>query len=157
MEIGRATQRIAVIGGDGIGPEVIAAGRHVLDTALDLCGAPALQYSEFPWSCGYYAEHGRMMPADGLATLATFDAIYFGAVGWPSVPDHVSLWELLLPIRRGFDQSVNLRPVRLLEGVASPLAAPGEIDITVVRENTEGEYSDAGGRVYPGTPHELAI
>jgi tartrate dehydrogenase/decarboxylase/D-malate dehydrogenase len=151
------TQRIAVIGGDGIGPEVIAAGRRVLDAALDVCGAPALEYTAFPWSCGYYVEHGRMMPADGLATLASFDAIYFGAVGWPTVPDHVSLWELLLPIRRGFDQYVNLRPVRLLKGVASPLAAPGEIDITVVRENTEGEYSDAGGRVYPGTPHEVAI
>jgi tartrate dehydrogenase/decarboxylase/D-malate dehydrogenase len=150
-------RRIAVIAGDGIGPEVIAAGQRVLDAALEVSDTPRLEYAEFSWGCGYYAEHGRMMPVDGLAILAGFDAIYFGAVGWPTVPDHVSLWELLLPIRRGFDQYVNLRPVRLLKGVASPLATPGDIDVTVVRENTEGEYSDAGGRIYPGTPHELAI
>ena len=98
-----------------------------------------------------------MMPEDGIATLARFDAIYLGAVGWPTIPDHVTLWGLLIPIRRQFDQYINLRPVRLLKGVASPLARPGEIDIVVVRENTEGEYSDVGGRVYSGTPHEMAI
>jgi len=98
-----------------------------------------------------------MLPEDGLETLAGYDAIYLGAVGWPTVPDHVSLWGLLLPIRRSFDQYVNLRPARLLRGVTSPLAEPGELDITVVRENTEGEYSDSGGRVYRGTPHEIAV
>jgi tartrate dehydrogenase/decarboxylase/D-malate dehydrogenase len=98
-----------------------------------------------------------MMPEDGLDTLAGFDAIYLGAVGWPTVPDHVSLWGLLLPIRRGFDQYVNLRPVRLLRGVESPLAQPGALDLTVVRENTEGEYSDSGGRMFSGTPHEVVI
>jgi tartrate dehydrogenase/decarboxylase/D-malate dehydrogenase len=116
-----------------------------------------LEFTEFPWGCEYYLEHGRMMPEDGLETLVGFDAIYLGAVGWPTVPDHVSLWGLLLPIRRGFDQYVNLRPARLLEGVKSPLSEPGSLDITVVRENTEGEYSDAGGRMYQGTPHEVAI
>ena len=98
-----------------------------------------------------------MMPEDGLDTLAACDEIYLGAVGWPTVPDHLSLWGLLLPIRRTFDQYVNLRPARLLRGVKSPLAEPNDLDITVVRENTEGEYSDSGGRVYKGTPHEIAV
>src|SRR3712207_8257196 len=98
-----------------------------------------------------------MMPEDALETLAGFDVIYLGAVGWPTVPDHLSLWGLLLPIRRGFDQYVNLRPSRLLRGVKSPLSKPGALDITVVRENTEGEYSDSGGRIYAGTPHEIAV
>ena len=114
-------------------------------------------FTEFSWGCEYYLEHGRMMPEDGLETLASFDAIYLGAVGWPTVPDHVSLWGLLLPIRRTFDQYVNLRPARILRGVRSPLAEPNDLDITVVRENTEGEYSDSGGRLYKNTPHELAI
>jgi tartrate dehydrogenase/decarboxylase/D-malate dehydrogenase len=125
-----------------------AAGR---DPSLDL------SFEEFPWGCEYYLEHGRMMPEDGLEILAGFDAIYLGAVGWPTVPDHVSLWGLLLPIRRGFDQWVNLRPARLLRGVESPLENPGSLDVTVVRENTEGEYSDSGGRMFEGTPHELAV
>ena len=98
-----------------------------------------------------------MMPEDGLDTLAACDEIYLGAVGWPTVPDHLSLWGLLLPIRRTFDQYVNLRPARLLRGVKSPLAEPNDLDVTVVRENTEGEYSDSGGRVYKGTPYEIAI
>jgi tartrate dehydrogenase/decarboxylase/D-malate dehydrogenase len=98
-----------------------------------------------------------MMPEDGLETLAGFDAIYLGAVGWSTVPDHVSLWGLLLPIRRSFDQYVNLRPARLLRGVESPLAKPGSLDVTIVRENTEGEYSDSGGRMFRGTPHEVVI
>jgi tartrate dehydrogenase/decarboxylase/D-malate dehydrogenase len=149
--------KIAVIPGDGIGPEVLAAGRRVLDAARALDPTLSLTYTEFPWGCAYYAEYGRMMPEDGLDTLSSFDAIYFGAVGWPTVPDRVSLWGLLLPMRRGFDQYINLRPVRLLQGVPSPLASPGAIDITVVRENTEGEYSDSGGRLYRGTPHELAV
>lgn len=152
-----AVQHIAVIGGDGIGPEVVAAGRRVLDAAQALDARLELEYTEFPWSCAYYLEHGHMMPPDGIEQLAGFDAIYFGAVGWPTVPDHVSLWQLLLPLRRGFDQYVNLRPVRLLRGVRSPLAEPGEIAVTVVRENTEGEYSDVGGRIFSGTEREMAI
>jgi tartrate dehydrogenase/decarboxylase / D-malate dehydrogenase len=143
---------IAVIGGDGIGPEVVEAGIRVLDAAED-----SLSFTRFPWGCEYYLENGRMMPEDGLQTLAGFDAIYLGAVGWPAVPDHVSLWGLLLPIRRAFEQYVNLRPARLLRGVESPLARPGDLDVTVVRENTEGEYSDSGGRMFSGTPHEVVI
>ena len=152
-----AAQRIAVIGGDGIGPEVIVAGRRVLDAACALDSGLELEYTEFPWGSAYYQQHGHMMPPDGLDQLASFDAIYFGAAGWPTVPDHVSLWQLLIPMRRGFDQYVNLRPVRLLRGVRSPLAEPGEIDVTVVRENTEGEYSDVGGRIFSGTGREMAI
>jgi tartrate dehydrogenase/decarboxylase / D-malate dehydrogenase len=149
--------RVAVIGGDGIGPEVIGAGMRVLEAAAERDPSLELSFEEFSWGCEYYLEHGRMMPEDGLETLAGFDAIYLGAVGWPSVPDHVSLWGLLLPIRRGFDQWVNLRPARLLRGVESPLEKPGSLDVTVVRENTEGEYSDSGGRMFEGTPHELAL
>lgn len=149
--------KIAVIGGDGIGPEVIAAGTRVLEAAREVDQSINLAFTEFPWNSEYYLEHGRMMPEDGLETLKGFDAIYLGAVGWPTVPDHVSLWGLLLPIRRFFDQYVNLRPARLLRGVESPLANPAGLDVTVVRENTEGEYSDAGGRMYGGTPHELAV
>jgi tartrate dehydrogenase/decarboxylase/D-malate dehydrogenase len=148
---------IAVIGGDGIGPEVVRAGRRMLETAASQDPSLDLTFTEFPWGCEHYLEHGRMMPEDGLETLADYDAIYLGAVGWPTVPDHVSLWGLLLPIRRTFDQYVNLRPARLLRGVESPLAQPNDLDITVVRENTEGEYSDAGGRVYRDTPHEIAV
>jgi tartrate dehydrogenase/decarboxylase/D-malate dehydrogenase len=148
---------IAVIGGDGIGPEVVRAGMGVLEAAARDDASLKLSFTEFPWGCEYYLEHGRMMPEDGLEALADYDAIYLGAVGWPTVPDHVSLWGLLLPIRRTFDQYVNLRPARLLRGVTSPLAEPGDLDITVVRENTEGEYSDSGGRVYRGTQHEIAI
>ena len=149
--------KVAVIGGDGIGPEVVGAGIRVLEAAAEDDPALDLEFTRFPWGCEYYLEHGRMMPEDALETLARFDVIYLGAVGWPSVPDHVSLWGLLLPIRRGFDQYVNLRPTRLLRGVESPLSEPGTLDITVVRENTEGEYSDSGGRIYAGTPHEIAV
>ena len=149
--------RVAVIGGDGIGPEVVGAGVRVLEAAAERDPSLELSFAELPWGCEYYLEHGRMMPEDGLETLAGFDAIYLGAVGWPTVPDHVSLWGLLLPIRRGFDQYVNLRPTRLLRGVKSPLAKPGSLDVTVVRENTEGEYSDSGGRMFEGTPHEVVV
>ncbi len=148
---------IAVIGGDGIGPEVTTAGMRVMRAAAEEDSSLDLDFAEFPWGCEHCLEHGRMMPEDALEKLAGFDAIYLGAVGWPSVPDHVSLWNLLLPIRRTFDQYVNLRPARLLEGVESPLARPGSPDITVVRENTEGEYSDSGGRLFGGTPRELAL
>jgi tartrate dehydrogenase/decarboxylase/D-malate dehydrogenase len=148
---------IGVIGGDGIGPEVVRAGIQVLEAAAKEDPSLELRFTEFPWGCEYYLEHGKMMPEDGLQTLAEYDEIYLGAVGWPTVPDHLSLWGLLLPIRRTFDQYVNLRPARLLRGVKSPLADPNDLDITVVRENTEGEYSDAGGRVYKNTPHEIAV
>ena len=130
---------------------------QVLEAAASDDASLELGFTEFPWGCEYYLEHGRMMPEDGLDTLAACDEIYLGAVGWPTVPDHLSLWGLLLPIRRAFDQYVNLRPARLLRGVKSPLAAPNDLDITVVRENTEGEYSDSGGRVYKGTPYEIAV
>ena len=149
--------KVGVIGGDGIGPEVVGAGMRVLQTAAKGNPSLDLEFTEFPWGCEYYFDHGRMMPEDGLETLAGFDVLYLGAVGWPTVPDHLSLWGLLLPMRRGFDQFVNLRPARLLRGVESPLARPGNLDITVVRENTEGEYSDSGGRIYKNSPHEIAV
>ena len=144
--------KIAVIGGDGIGPEVVRAGMKVLRAAAERVSGLDLEFTEFPWGCEYYLEHGQMMPDDGLDTLSSFDALYLGAVGWPTVPDHVSLWQLLIPIRRSFDQYVNLRPARILRGVESPLRHPGSLDVTVVRENTEGEYSNSGGRLFAG-PH----
>ncbi|GAA2319665.1 tartrate dehydrogenase [Glycomyces scopariae] len=139
--------RIAAIPADGIGREVVAAGRAVLD-ALQAEGGFALAWEEFPWGSDYYAEHGVMMPEDGLSVLEGFDAIYFGAVGWPTVPDHVSLWGLRLRICQGFDQWANVRPVHFLPGVVSPLrkADDTELDWVVVRENSEGEYAGIGGR-----------
>jgi tartrate dehydrogenase/decarboxylase/D-malate dehydrogenase len=150
--------RIAVIPGDGIGPEVIAAARQALDAVTARHGIE-LAYTEFDWSCRRYLREGAMMPADGLETLRAFDAILRGAVGWPDVLDHVSLWGLLIPIRRAFRQYVNLRPIRVFDGVRSPLrgARAGEVDLVVVRENVEGEYSEAGGRFNRGFPDELAI
>jgi tartrate dehydrogenase/decarboxylase/D-malate dehydrogenase len=149
--------RIAVIPGDGIGREVVPAGQHVLDVAARRHGF-AIEWYSFDWSCERYAATGHMMPRDGLDQLRPFDAIFLGAVGFPGVPDHVSLWGLLLPIRRGFQQYVNLRPVRLLSGVESPLRGreAGSIDLCVVRENTEGEYSNVGGVAGVGTPDEAA-
>ena len=148
--------RIAVIPGDGIGREVVPAAIAVLDRVAALSGF-ALEYRQFDWSCETYKATGRMMPADGISQLADHDAVLLGAVGYPGVPDHVSLWGLLIPIRREFDQYVNLRPVRLLPGVPCPLAnkQPGDIDFWVVRENTEGEYSQMGGRMFEGTPREF--
>ncbi|GAA1687781.1 tartrate dehydrogenase [Glycomyces endophyticus] len=139
--------RIAAIPADGIGREVVAAGRAVLD-ALQAEGRFALSWEEFPWGSDYYAEHGVMMPEDGLDVLADFDAIYFGAVGWPTVPDHVSLWGLRLRICQSFDQWANVRPVTFLPGVESPLrkADGADLDWVVVRENSEGEYAGLGGR-----------
>lgn len=150
---------LAVIPGDGIGNEVVPAGLQVLATVAELHGGFRFRSESFPWSCAWYLEHGRMMPADGLDRLRAFDAIYLGAVGFPGVPDHVSLWELLLPIRRGFQQYVCLRPIRLLPGVRSPLAGrgPADIDFFVVRENNEGEYSNMGGRIYAGTPNDTVV
>ena len=151
-------KRIAVIPGDGIGNEVVPAGMRVIDGAGKRFGF-ALEWDIFPWSCRYYLKEGRMMPESGLDTLKGYDAIYLGAVGAPGVPDHISLWGLLIPIRRAFRQYVNMRPVRLLRGVRSPLrdAKPGDIDFCVVRENNEGEYSSVGGRMYEGTELEMAV
>ncbi|WP_170231587.1 tartrate dehydrogenase [Pseudonocardia kunmingensis] len=149
-------QRIAVIPGDGIGSEVIDSARAVLD-AVCARHSVSLEYTEFDWSCERYANEGAMMPADGIETLRGFDAILLGAVGWPGVPDHVSLWGLLIPIRRTFRQYVNLRPIRVFEGVRSPLRGADDVDFVVVRENNEGEYSEVGGRVNRGLPDELAV
>ncbi|MBI3935620.1 MAG: tartrate dehydrogenase [Betaproteobacteria bacterium] len=148
---------IAVIPGDGIGNEVVPAGQRILDVAASVHGGFRFRYRRYPWSCAYYLKHGRMMPEDGLERLRDSDAIFLGAVGFPGVPDHVSLWGLLLPIRRGFEQYACVRPVRLLPGVRSPLAdrGPQDIDFIVVRENNEGEYSSMGGRLYPGTQREV--
>jgi tartrate dehydrogenase/decarboxylase/D-malate dehydrogenase len=137
--------RIAAIPGDGIGREVLPAAQRVLDAAAAHHDV-RLSWCELPWSCAWYAEHGAMMPADGIDRLRETDAIFLGAIGWPGVPDHVSLWGLLIPIRRAFDQYVNLRPARLLPGLVSPLRDCGRFDVAIVRENTEGEYSDVGGR-----------
>jgi tartrate dehydrogenase/decarboxylase/D-malate dehydrogenase len=154
------TYAIASIPGDGIGKDVIEVGTKVLGTAMELHGDFRLEFETFPWSCTYYLEHGRMMPEDGLRILETFDAIYLGAVGFPAlVPDHVSLWGLLLPLRKEFDLYVNLRPCRLLPGMKGILRdkGPDDIDFVIVRENTEGAYSGVGGRVHVGSPHEVAI
>jgi tartrate dehydrogenase/decarboxylase/D-malate dehydrogenase len=149
--------KIAVIEGDGIGREVVPEGIRVLEAAgrfFDI----EFSWQHFNWSCESYGKTGRMMPEDGLEQLRLFDAIYLGAVGYPGVPDHVSLWGLLIPIRRAFQQYVNLRPVRLLKGIESPLkhASPGSVDFSIVRENNEGEYSEIGGRLYRDTDAELA-
>ncbi|MBT6205002.1 MAG: tartrate dehydrogenase [Alphaproteobacteria bacterium] len=151
------TYRIAVIAGDGIGQEVMPEGMRALEAAGAVAGL-SFEWTQFDWSCEVYANTGRMMPEDGLEQLKAFDAIYLGAVGWPGVPDHISLWGLLIPIRRAMGQYANLRPVRLFEGVPCPLAnrTPEEIDFWVVRENVEGEYSQIGGRLYEGTDDELA-
>src|SRR5438309_1776849 len=151
------THRIAVIAGDGIGKEVIPAGLAAIEAATRGTGV-ALALTDLPWSCDYYTRHGRMMDADGFERLATFDAIYLGAIGSPSVADHIAVWDLLLPLRQRFQQYVNLRPMRLLAGLASPLAnrSAADIDMVCVRENSEGEYAGLGGRVHVGTPHEVA-
>jgi tartrate dehydrogenase/decarboxylase / D-malate dehydrogenase len=152
------TYKIAVIPGDGIGKEVVPEGLRVLEAAGRRFGMN-FSCQHFDWSCETYARAGKMMPDDGIAQLRPFDAIFLGAVGYPGVPDHISLWGLLIPIRRGFEQYVNLRPVRLLEGIQSPLknVLPGQIDFCVVRENNEGEYSDVGGRIFRDTDEEMAM
>ncbi len=150
--------RIATIPGDGIGKEVVPPGMRVLEAAAKQHGF-SLTWDHFSWSCAYYQETGRMMPTDGLAQIRQHDAIYLGAVGFPGVPDHVSLWGLLIPIRREFRQYANVRPVRLMPGIESPLRnrQPGDIDFSVVRENNEGEYTEIGGRLYPGSDDEIAM
>jgi tartrate dehydrogenase/decarboxylase / D-malate dehydrogenase len=152
------TYRIATIAGDGIGTEVVPEGIRVLDAAAKKDGF-RLVWDQLPWSCAFYRDTGRMMPEDGLDQIRQHDAIFLGAVGFPGVPDHISLWGLLIPIRRRFRQYANVRPVRLFEGVASPLRDrhPGDIDFYIVRENNEGEYSAVGGRMYEGTDDELAV
>lgn len=154
------TFRIAAIAGDGIGKEVLPEGIKVLQGAAERFGLQ-IEYTHFAWaSCDYYLEHGDMMPADWKQQLSGMDAIYFGAVGWPAlVPDHISLWGSLIKFRREFDQYINLRPVRLFDGVPCPLAGrkPGDIDFFVVRENTEGEYTNLGGIMFPGTEREVVI
>jgi tartrate dehydrogenase/decarboxylase/D-malate dehydrogenase len=155
---GTLSYRIALIPGDGIGLEVVPEGVRALKE-LSSRFSFKMEFTEFPYSCQYFFEHGVMMPEDGLEQLRPFDAILLGAVGAPQVPDHVSLWGLLIPIRRSFDQYVNLRPVRLLPGIRSPLAGrtAQDIDFVIVRENTEGEYSEAGGRLFQGTEREVAV
>jgi tartrate dehydrogenase/decarboxylase/D-malate dehydrogenase len=150
--------RVAVIAGDGIGKEVVPEGIRVVDAAGERFGFRC-EWTPFDWSCERYVATGKMMPDDGLAQLRRFDAIFLGAVGHPNVPDHISLWGLLIPIRRAFQQYVNLRPVKLFDGIETPLKnwKPGEIEFVIVRENCEGEYSNVGGRMYEGTPNELAV
>jgi tartrate dehydrogenase/decarboxylase/D-malate dehydrogenase len=150
--------RVAVIGGDGIGPEVIDQAIRAADAALGKHGG-AVEWNRLPWSGNHYKQTGYMMPPDGWELLQKHDAILLGAIGHPDVPDHITLHGLLLPMRRRFDQYVNLRPAYLYAGVESPLRdkAPGSIDMLVYRENTEGEYAPIGGRLYVGTPHEIAI
>ncbi|WP_274648423.1 tartrate dehydrogenase [Paenibacillus humicola] len=145
------TYEIAVIPGDGIGGEVVPAALDVLNAAADVHGGLKWKFASFPWNCDYYMEHGKMMPDDGLTILQGFDAVFLGAVGDPSrVPDHVSLWGLLIKIRRSFEQSINIRPAKFFKGLASPLLNPKDFDLLVVRENSEGEYSEIGGRIHQG-------
>jgi tartrate dehydrogenase/decarboxylase / D-malate dehydrogenase len=151
------TYRIAAIPGDGIGREVVPEGIRVIDAAARK-GGIQFKWEQFPWSCGYYKETGRMMPEDGLDHIRHHDAIFLGAVGFPGVPDHISLWGLLVPIRRVFEQYANVRPVKLMPGIQSPLRNReyGDIDFIIIRENNEGEYSSVGGRMYQGTEFEFA-
>jgi tartrate dehydrogenase/decarboxylase/D-malate dehydrogenase len=150
---------VALIPGDGIGVEVVSEACRVLDALAAMDGGIRFDYTEYPWNCQYYQQHGFMAPEGFLETLRNHETIFLGAIGYPGVPDHVSLWGLLLPIRRSFEQYVNLRPVKILRGITSPLRnyGPGDIDFTVVRENTEGEYSSMGGRLHTGFPHEVVV
>ncbi len=154
----RRTYRIATIPGDGIGQEVIPAGQAVVDAIANRHGF-SVSWDNFDWSCKRYVATGQMMPDDGVQQIKGHDAIYLGAVGFPGVPDHVSLWGLLIPLRRELDQYANVRPVRLLRGITSPLAGrtAEDIDFVVVRENVEGEYSNVGGRMYAGTERETVV
>lgn len=149
--------RVAAIPADGIGPEVIGAGLRVLEALQRLDPELRIDVKHFPWGSDYYRKHGVMMPADGLDSLRNFDAIYFGAVGDPAIPDHVTLWGLRLAICQGFDQYANVRPTRILRGLESPLrnCEPQDLDWVIVRENSEGEYAGNGGRTHRGTPDEV--
>jgi tartrate dehydrogenase/decarboxylase/D-malate dehydrogenase len=154
-----AVHKIAVIGGDGIGPEVIDQAVRAAEAAAKKHDGAELQWTKLPWSTAYYKKHGRMLPEDGWEQLKAYEAILFGAVGDPSVPDKITVHELLLPMRRKYDQYVNLRPAYLFAGVPCPLVGkkPGEIDMLVYRENTEGEYAPVGGNLYPGTENQIAV
>ena len=149
------THAVSVLAGDGIGPEVMPEALAVLDDAVAPHGI-RFEWHEQPWGSEYYRRHGRMMPTDAIETMAATDAVFLGAVGHPSVSDVETLWGMLIPIRREFDQYVNLRPVRSFAGISSSLAGDPEIDLVIVRENVEGEYSEVGGRAYRGTPYEAA-
>ena len=151
--------KIAVIAGDGIGPEVIAEGVKVLKKVAELDGSFVFEFTEFPWGCEYYLKYGEMMPKNGIEILSDFDAIFLGAVGAPGVPDHISLWDLLLKIRKSFDEYVNLRPVKLLKGAPCPLkdVVEQDVDMVFVRENSEGEYAGSGAWLYKGKPNEVVI
>ena len=151
--------KIAVIAGDGIGPEVISSGKEVLSGIAEMSQKFSVEFTDFPYGCDYYKKTGKMMDSDGLEKLKQFDAIYLGAVGSPGVPDNISLGDLLLKIRRGFDQYINLRPVKLIKGAPCPLSnvKPEDIDMIVVRENSEGEYANVGARLYPNSPNEVAL
>jgi len=153
------THKIAVIAGDGIGPEVIDEGIKVLNKVAELDGSFCFEFTHFPWGCEFYREHGKMMDDDGIETLSRFDAIFLGAVGAPGVPDHISLWDLLLIIRKSFDQYINLRPVKLLKGAPTPLKniAVEDVDMVFVRENTEGEYAGSGSWLFKNQPNEVVI
>lgn len=150
---------VALIPGDGIGPEVVSEGVKVLKAIEQMDAEISFSFQEFPWGCEYYLEYGKMMEDDGIDQLKPFDAIYLGAVGYPGVPDHISLRELLLKIRKGFDQYVNLRPITLLNSSLTPLKSKTEkdIDFLVIRENSEGEYSGAGGWLYKDKPEEVVL
>ncbi|WP_408010176.1 tartrate dehydrogenase [Pseudalkalibacillus sp. A8] len=149
--------KVATIPGDGIGKEVVPAATDVLDTVAEIHGGISFEFTSFPYSCEYYLEHGEMMPEDGLERLQEYDSIFLGAVGNKAlVPDHISLWGLLIKIRREFEQAINIRPAKLLSGVQSPLVNPNDFDLIVVRENSEGEYSSVGGRIFRGKD-EIAI
>ncbi|MFD6441400.1 tartrate dehydrogenase [Peribacillus sp. NPDC060186] len=151
--------KIAVIAGDGIGPEVINEGVKVLNKVAELAGDFSFEFTYFPWGCEYYLEHGKMLPDDGLEQLKKFEAVYLGAVGYPGVPDHISLRELLLKIRKQFDQYVNIRPVKLLQGAPCPLknVTRDQIDMVVIRENSEGEYAGAGDWLFKGKAEEVVL
>lgn len=153
------TYRIAVIPGDGVGPEVLKEGMKVLKRAAELDGGFQFEDTWFPWGCEYYLKNGRMMEKNGIEILKNYDAIYLGAVGYPGVPDHISLWELLLTIRKSFDQYVNLRPVKLLKGAECPLrdVEREDVNMTFIRENSEGEYAGSGSWLFKGKPNEVVI
>lgn len=149
--------KIAVVPGDGIGKEVMPEALRVLDAVADVHGGLKFEYESYPWGCEYFLEHNEMMPEDGLSRLENSDAVFLGAVGYPQlVPDHVSLWGLLVKIRRGFEQVINVRPAKQMNGIQSPLVNPRDFDFIVVRENSEGEYSEVGGRIHSGDD-EIAI
>ena len=152
-------KKIAVIAGDGIGPEVVNEGIKVMEKVAEIDGTIQFEFTYFPWGCEYYLEHGKMMADDGIDQLKKFDAIYLGAVGYPGVPDHISLWDLLLIIRKEFDQYINLRPIQLLDGANCPITGGNKenIDMLFIRENSEGEYSGAGDWLYKGKKEEVVL